>query len=121
MMKSVGENADANLAQHFFTTSVGAEVTEETLAEFKTLAVPAGCIVIGTAPGDWHSLGKRIVGGCLKSLLVAGGAPFRFDPNLYKAVGAEGWPQRYKPENIVLSGGSRPATLRVMSAKGIPI
>ncbi len=152
MMKSVGENPDANLAQHFLTARIGAEVTEEMLAQFKTPPVPAGRVVIGTAPGDMHSLGKRIVGGCLKSLMfevidlglnvpaerfveeavahnaqvigvsammvhtargengcagvrrilkernlesrikiVVGGAPFRFDPNLYKVVGADGW------------------------------
>lgn len=150
MMKSVGEDPDANLAQHFLTASIGAEITEEMLAQFAVPPVLAGRVIIGTAPGDMHSLGKRIVAGCLKSLmfevidlglnvpaerfvdeaiahnaqvigvsammmhtargengcmgvrrllkerdlerrfaLVAGGAPFRFDPNLYKAVGAD--------------------------------
>jgi methanogenic corrinoid protein MtbC1 len=111
-----------------------------------------GRAVIGTASGDLHSLGKRIVMGCLKSMmvdvidlgvnvpaerfvdeavrldaqviaisammvhtatgeqgcrkvrqllrergledrfrLVVGGAPYRFDPELYKTVGADAW------------------------------
>jgi methanogenic corrinoid protein MtbC1 len=111
-----------------------------------------GRVVIGTAAGDLHSLGKRIVMGCLKALMVevvdlgvnvpaekfvdaavqhgaqviavsammvhtatgengcrkvrqllderglsgsikivVGGAPYRFDNELYKIVGADGW------------------------------
>jgi methanogenic corrinoid protein MtbC1 len=111
-----------------------------------------GRVVIGTAAGDLHSLGKRIVMGCLKALMVevddlgvnvpaekfvdaavagnaqviavsammvhtatgengarkvrallkekglesqikivVGGAPYRFDNELYKTVGADGW------------------------------
>jgi len=152
MIETVSEDPDANLAQHFLTASIGADITEKMLKELETSPAPVGCVVIGTAPGDFHSLGKRIVGGCLKALmyevidlgnsvsaqrfvdeavahgaqviavsammmhtargddgclgvrrllrernlegrikLAAGGAPFRFDPNLYKAVGADGW------------------------------
>lgn len=152
LMDSVGGNPDANLAQHFLAASIGAEITEEVLKDIATPIKPRARVVIGTAPGDFHSLGKKIVGGCLRSLLfevidlgnnvsperfvdeavardasviaisammmhtarseqgclavrrllqergledrirlVVGGAPFRFDPELYKVVGADGW------------------------------
>lgn len=152
LMDSIGGNPDANLAQHFLAASIGAEVTEEVLKEISIPIEPRARIVIGTAPGDFHSLGKRIVCGCLRSLLydvvdlgnsvaaerfvdeavahnasviaisammmhtarseggcmavrrilkerglenriklVVGGAPFRFDPGLYRTVGADGW------------------------------
>lgn len=152
MMKLVSENPDASLAQHFLTAQIGAQVTEEMLERFETPPARAGRVVLGTAEGDLHSLGKRIVGGCLKSLMyevidlgvsvaperfvdeavaydaqvigisammvhtargergclavrrllkekslesrikiIVGGAPFRFDPNLYQIVQADGW------------------------------
>lgn len=152
MMNTVPTDPDASLAQHFLTARIGAEITDEMLSKLETPPEPKGCIVIGTAPGDLHSLGKTIVGGCLKALmyevidlgasvpaarfvdeavvhkaqvigvsammmhtargedgalgvrrilkerhlnddikLVVGGAPYRFDPNLYKMVGADGW------------------------------
>jgi trimethylamine corrinoid protein len=152
MMTSVSENPDACLAQHFLTAQIGAQVTEEMLELFDTPPARAGRIVLGAAEGDLHSLGKRIVGGCLKSLMyevidlginvaperfvdeavahdaqvigisammihtargengclavrrlleerqlqnrikiIVGGAPYRFDPNLYRVVKADGW------------------------------
>jgi methanogenic corrinoid protein MtbC1 len=152
LMDSIGGNLDANLAQHFLAASIGSEITEEVLKEIKAPIEPKARVVIGTAPGDFHSLGKRIVCGCLRSLLydvvdlgnsvsserfvdeavargakviavsammmhtarseagcigvrrllaerglesriklVVGGAPFRFDPQLYRTVGADGW------------------------------
>jgi methanogenic corrinoid protein MtbC1 len=152
MVKSISEDFDANLAQHFMTSQIAAEVTEEMLARFKTAPVIVGRVVMGTAEGDLHSLGKRIVMGCLKAQMVeaidlgvnvpperfvdeavansarvigisammahtargengclrvrqllkerglegririiVGGAPYRFDPELYKVVGADAW------------------------------
>jgi len=152
MIKSISEDFDANLAQHFMTSQIAAEVTEEMLARFKTPPVIVGRVVMGTADGDLHSLGKRIVIGCLKSQMIetidlgvnvpperfvdeavkhnarvigisammahtargengclrvrqilrerglegririiVGGAPYRFDPGLYKVVGADAW------------------------------
>jgi len=150
MIKSISEDFDANLAQHFMTAQIAGEVTEAMLARIESPPRPIGRIVIGTAEGDIHSLGKRIVIGCLKALmieavdlgvnvspekfvaeavacdaavigvsammahtatgaggpvavralleergltekikLIVGGAPFRFDPDLYRAVGAD--------------------------------
>jgi len=152
MMAEIVVNADSNLAQHFMTAQIAAEVTEKMLAKFETPPEVIGRVIIGTAYGDLHSLGKRIVMGCLKSMmvdvvdlgvnvnaedfvdaavehdaqviaissmmvhtatgeegslrvrallderklsnkikLVVGGAPYRFDHQLYTQVGADSW------------------------------
>jgi len=152
MMSNITKDPDANLAQHFMTAQIAAEVTEKMLLKFEHPPEIVGRVVIGTAHGDLHSLGKRIVMGCLKALmvgvtdlgvnvpaerfvdaavaenaqviavsammvhtatgengavrirqimrerglekslrLVVGGAPYRFDNALYKAVGADAW------------------------------
>ncbi len=152
MMKAIAEDYDNNLAQHFMTAQISAQVTEEMLPLFATPPAIVGRAVLGTTKGDLHSLGKRIVIGCLRSLMVdaidlgvnvaaetfveqavahqaqvigisammmhtaqgadgclrvrallaergledkiriaVGGAPFRFDPHLYRAVGADAW------------------------------
>lgn len=152
MMSRIVKDPDANLAQHFMTAQIAAEVTEKMLEKFRHPPEVIGRVVIGTAYGDLHSLGKRIVMGCLKALMVevvdlgvnvpaerfvdealahdaqviaisammvhsatgengcrkvrqilkeraleehfrivVGGAPYRFDPELYKTVGADAW------------------------------
>lgn len=152
MVKSISENLDANLAQHFMTAQIADTVTAEMIAKFKKAPEVAGTVVIGTAQGDMHSLGKRIVMGCLKARMIevsdlgvnvapeqfvdeavarnaevigisammvhtargengclavrrilkerglegrikiiVGGAPYRFDEELYKTVQADGW------------------------------
>jgi methanogenic corrinoid protein MtbC1 len=152
MMANITRDPDANLAQHFMTAQIAAEVTEKMLTQFAHPPEILGRVVIGTAAGDLHSLGKRIVMGCLKALMVdvvdlgvnvpaekfvdeavalnaqviavsammvhtatgengcrkvrqllkergleaqikvvVGGAPYRFDSELYKTVGADGW------------------------------
>jgi methanogenic corrinoid protein MtbC1 len=152
MMSNITKDPDANLAQHFMTAQIAAEVTEKMLQKFEHPPEIIGRVVIGTAHGDLHSLGKRIVMGCLKALmvevidlgvnvpaerfveaalaekaqiiaisammvhtatgengarkvrqiiqerglenrlrLIVGGAPYRFDNELYKAVGADAW------------------------------
>lgn len=69
MVKSISEDFDTNLAQHFMTAQIAAEVTEEMIARFKKPPEIIGRIVIGTAYGDLHTLGKRIVVGCLRSMM----------------------------------------------------
>lgn len=152
MVKAISEGFDTNLAQHFMTAQIAAEVSERMLAKFKAPPEYLGKVVIGTAAGDLHTLGKRIVIGCLKAQmievtdlgvnvpaekfvdeavarnaqvigvsammvhtargengaikvrkllrerglesrikLVVGGAPFRYDPELYKTVQADAW------------------------------
>lgn len=70
MMSRITQDPDANLAQHFMTAQIAAEVTEKMLVLFRNPPQIIGRAVIGTASGDLHSLGKRIVMGCLKSLMV---------------------------------------------------
>ena len=152
MMATIEKDPDANLAQHFMTAQIAADVTERMLEKFSKPPQMIGRVVIGAAHGDLHSLGKRIVSGCLKSLMVdvidlgtnvsaekfvdaavaenaqviavsammvhtatgengsqhvrallkergledkiklaVGGAPYRFDPDLYTRVGADAW------------------------------
>lgn len=152
MMSLVTRDPDANLAQHFMAAQIASEVTDRMLARFERPPEKAASVVIGTAAGDLHSLGKRIVAGCLRAnmvevtdvgvnapaqrfvdealrvgaqviavsammvhtatgpdgpvrvrallrerglegrlRLVVGGAPYRFDDQLYRAVGADGW------------------------------
>ena len=150
MVKALDEGYDANLAQHFMTAHIAAEITDRMLPLFSAPPETVGRVVIGTAAGDLHTLGKRIVMGCLKAhmievfdlgvnvpaerfveealfreaevigisammvhtargesgplrvakildekglrdriRLVVGGAPFRYDPDLYRTVGAD--------------------------------
>ncbi|MGD8913073.1 MAG: cobalamin-dependent protein [Candidatus Thiodiazotropha sp.] len=152
MMTAISENLDANLAQHFLTAQIASEVTEEMLPLFKETPQSAGKVVLGTAHGDMHSLGRRIVSGCLKATMIevvdlgvnvaperfvdeavavdaqvigisammvhtaqgengclkvrqilkqrgledqikiaVGGAPYRFNAELYREVGADAW------------------------------
>lgn len=70
MIKSISENFNASLAQHFVTSQIAAEVTEEMIPKFKKAKEVIGHVVIGTSPGDFHGLGKRIVTGCLKALTI---------------------------------------------------
>lgn len=70
MMAAITKDPDANLAQHFMTAQIAAEVTERLLARFASPPEVVGRVVIGTSFGDLHSLGKRIVSGCLKALMV---------------------------------------------------
>ncbi|GAB0056889.1 Glutamate mutase sigma subunit [Candidatus Magnetaquicoccaceae bacterium FCR-1] len=70
MMSRISRDPDANLAQHFMTAQISAEITEEMLKRFSRSPKAIGRVVIGTARGDLHSLGKRIVSGCLKALMV---------------------------------------------------
>lgn len=70
LMSGINKDPDANLAQHFMTAQIAAEVTEKMLEKFQHPPQSIGRVVIGTASGDLHSLGKRIVMGCLKALMV---------------------------------------------------
>jgi len=152
MVNAISEGFDINLAQHFMTSQIAADVTEKMLVLFKAPPEIYGRVIIGTAAGDLHTLGKRIVIGCLKAQmidvtdlgvnvaaekfvdeavarnaqvigvsammvhtargengaikvrkllrdqglehkikLVVGGAPFRYDPGLYRIVQADAW------------------------------
>ncbi|MBI5848842.1 MAG: cobalamin B12-binding domain-containing protein [Nitrospirae bacterium] len=70
MIRSISENFDSNLAQHFMTAQIASEVADEMIPKFTVSPSVAGHVVIGTAQGDMHSLGKRIVIGCLKARMI---------------------------------------------------
>lgn len=70
MIKAISEDFDANLAQHFMASQIASQVTEEMVALFQSSPETIGRIVIGTSHGDMHTLGKRIVSGCLRSLMI---------------------------------------------------
>jgi len=152
MMKSISESKEMSLAQHFVSARIADMVTAEMIAKFQTAPEVKGRVVIGNSYGDMHSLGRRIVIGCLKARfievidvgtnvkpetfveaavahdaaiigissmmvhtargengclgvrkilkerdlegrikLVVGGAPYRFDHDLWKKVGADAW------------------------------
>jgi methanogenic corrinoid protein MtbC1 len=52
------------------TAEISSTVTDEMLGKFKHVPAAAGRVVIGTAFGDLHTLGKRIVTGCLKARMI---------------------------------------------------
>lgn len=69
-MKSFSDGGDVNLAQHFMGSQIGATVVEEMIPRFSRKPETEGRIVLGTAAGDFHGLGKRIVAGCLKARMI---------------------------------------------------
>jgi len=142
----------ASIAQHFIASQIASDIVEQMIPHFKQHPTISGTIVIGTAAGDFHGLGKRIVIGCLKAQMyevydlglnvapelfvdkavehgaqvigisslmvhtargengcrkvreilkeraledrikiIVGGAPYRFDEQLYCQVGADAW------------------------------
>ncbi len=172
MVKSISVNFDANLAQHFMASQIANEVTENMFSKFETPPDPVGRIVIGTAAGDLHTLGKRIVIGCLKPMMIdvidlgvnvaperfvdeavekkasvigisammahtargengclkvrqilkdrgleknikiiVGGAPFRFDKQLYKTVKADAWAEDGIAAGKIITGLIKEASL----------
>jgi len=70
MMQLVIDDLDTNLAQHFMVAQIASEVTDKMLAQFSAPPEIIGKVVIGSSFGDLHSLGKRIVMGCLKAMMV---------------------------------------------------
>ncbi|MFA7405647.1 MAG: cobalamin-dependent protein [Pelobacteraceae bacterium] len=152
MMKSISEEQGVSLAQHFMAAQIASEVVDDMIPRFRKAPEIVGRVVIGTSRGDFHGLGKRIVSGCLKAMMVdvvdlglnvaperfvdealaqdaqviaissmmvhtargengcirvrqllkergvedririaVGGAPYRFDPELFRTVGADAW------------------------------
>lgn len=152
MMKSISENMGVSLAQHYIAAQIASEVVEELVPRLEVSPETIGRVVIGTSQGDFHGLGKRIVIGCLKAMMVesidlglnvppdrfvdeavahdaqiigissmmvhtaqgengckkvrkilaergledrikivVGGAPYRFNPDLFRTVGADAW------------------------------
>jgi methanogenic corrinoid protein MtbC1 len=152
LVTAFGEGFELSLAQHFLTSQIAADVTEEMIPQFRRAPETIGRVVIGSPEGDLHTLGKRIVVACLRGQMIecsdlgvniapeqfvaeavaqgaqviaisammvhtargkngclrvrqllkerelenrikiiVGGAPFRFDPQLYQRVQADAW------------------------------
>lgn len=70
MMESISENQGVSLAQHFMAAQIASEVVDEMVPQFKKPPQIIGRVVIGTSQGDFHGLGKRIVSGCLKAMMI---------------------------------------------------
>ncbi len=165
MMKAISQEQGVTLAQHFMAAQIASEVVDDMLPRFRKAPEIIGTVVIGTSQGDFHGLGKRIVSGCLKAMMVevtdlglnvaperfvdealahaaqviaissmmvhtaqgdngcrrvrqivkergleqririaVGGAPYRFDPELYKSVGADAWAENGIAAGRVITG-----------------
>ena len=80
-----GGRFELDLAQHFLTSQIAADVTEEMVARFQQATAfvgPGGAgfhrfpqtgvrrVVIGSAQGGLHTLGKRIVMSCLRAQMM---------------------------------------------------
>lgn len=55
------------LSQHFLSAKIADEVTEMLVPLFATSPEVQGHVVVGTSFGDFHGLGKKILGGCLRA------------------------------------------------------
>lgn len=65
MVRALAESDEATLSQHFIAAKVSGEIVEKLIPKFATQPTASGTVVIGTASGDFHGLGKKIVAGCL--------------------------------------------------------
>ncbi|MDA8429751.1 MAG: cobalamin-dependent protein [Geobacteraceae bacterium] len=165
MMKAISEEQGVTLAQHFMAAQIASEVVDDMVPRFRKAPESVGTVIIGTSQGDFHGLGKRIVSGCLKAMMVevtdlglnvaperfvdealahdaqviaissmmvhtaqgengcrrvrqilkerglerririaVGGAPYRFDPELYRNVGADAWAENGITAGRVITG-----------------
>lgn len=55
------------LSQHFLASQIAEEVTDRLIPRFTVSPSMKGTVILGTSFGDFHGLGKKIVGGCLKA------------------------------------------------------
>ena len=67
MLHKIVADDQATLSQHFITAKVSGEVVEKLISRFRTLPSSSGVVVMGTAFGDFHGLGRKIVSGCLRA------------------------------------------------------
>ncbi len=70
MMAALGRTGEVSLAQHFMAAQIAGEVTEAMIPRFRSVPEVAGRVIIGNSAGDFHALGKRIVAGCLRALMM---------------------------------------------------
>lgn len=67
LMNRAATDGSTSLAQHFLASQISSDVVERMLPLFQQAPLSSGQVIIGSAPGDFHGLGKRIVVGCLKA------------------------------------------------------
>ncbi|MBN2712216.1 MAG: cobalamin-dependent protein [Planctomycetes bacterium] len=58
---------EINLAQHYLSAKISESIAMKLLDQVQTAGECPGCVVIGTAVGDFHGLGKKIVIACLRA------------------------------------------------------
>ncbi len=61
---------DATLSQLYVASQISSEMTDRLVPQFKNQPEVPGKIVIGCAFEDFHGLGKKIVGGCLRAKMM---------------------------------------------------
>jgi methanogenic corrinoid protein MtbC1 len=64
------KGSEINLAHHFMAAQIAEQATEAMLCKFENSPQLIGHVIMGTSQGDFHGLGKRIVIGCLKILMI---------------------------------------------------
>lgn len=82
------------LSQHFLASQIAEEVTDRLVPLFATAPQIRGRIVIGSSFGDFHGLGKKIVGGCLKAGMFE-----------VKDLGINVRPERFVEEALACNAG----------------
>lgn len=146
------KTGELSLSQHFLSSKICDDIVTDLLGKISPIENFKSTVVLGTASGDFHGLGKKIVGGCLRTNLhrvidlglsvepekfvsvarelnaefiaissmmyhtatgengplkvreilkkeslednikiIVGGAPYRFNKDLYKSIKADGW------------------------------
>lgn len=70
LAETVKLGREATLAQLYLASQISSEATDLLIPKFSEKAKIQGRIVIGTSYEDFHGLGKKIVGGCLKAHMI---------------------------------------------------
>ncbi len=70
LAETVKMDPDTSLAQHFIASKIAAQVTDQLIPQFKETPKIEGHVILGSASEDFHGLGKKIVGGCLKAKMI---------------------------------------------------
>lgn len=61
---------DATLAQLYIAARISSQITERLIPQFSKKIEVSGTVVLGSAKGDFHGLGKKIIGGCLRTRMI---------------------------------------------------
>jgi len=70
LAETVKTDPDTTLAQHFIASQIAATITDRLVPQFQAAPEIEGHVIMGTAVEDFHGLGKKIVGGCLKAKMI---------------------------------------------------